>query len=162
MTAARTAGELTELAGRHQTFTTFVIAVEPRLRQALVARYGRERGREAAAEALAWGWQHWDRVVAADNSIGLLYRVGQSRSRPRLTRTLTERPAVDDHLFEPALEGALAELTERERVALLLIHGAGWTHAEVATLLGIKRSTVQKHVERGRARLRIRLGVDEQ
>ena len=43
-------------------FDDFVADVEPRLRRALVAAYGPEAGREATADALAWAWQHWDRL----------------------------------------------------------------------------------------------------
>jgi len=40
-------------------FELFALDVEPRLRRALVAAYGSDRGREAAAEALAYAWEHW-------------------------------------------------------------------------------------------------------
>jgi hypothetical protein len=39
-------------------FEAFVHDVEPRLRRALVAAYGFERGREATADALSWSWEH--------------------------------------------------------------------------------------------------------
>jgi hypothetical protein len=39
-------------------FAAFFAETEPRLRRAFVAAYGPERGREAAAEALAYAWQH--------------------------------------------------------------------------------------------------------
>jgi ribosomal protein S11 len=45
-----------------ESYTGFVKDVEPRLRQALVARFGPEEGREATAEALAYGWEHWKRL----------------------------------------------------------------------------------------------------
>jgi hypothetical protein len=45
-------------AEQADSFATFFSYVEPRLRRALVARYGHERGREATAEALTWAWQH--------------------------------------------------------------------------------------------------------
>jgi DNA-directed RNA polymerase specialized sigma24 family protein len=40
-----------------------------------------------------------------------------------------------------------------------LVHGFEYTHQEVADLLGISRSSVQNHVERGLARLRTELEV---
>ena len=49
---------------------------------------------------------------------------------------------------------AMARLSESQRAAVLLIHGYEWTHAEVAELLGVSVSTVQKHAERGMAKLR--------
>ncbi len=44
------------------TFTEFARVLEPGLRRALTAGFGSEVGREAAAEALVYGWQHWERV----------------------------------------------------------------------------------------------------
>ena len=144
---------------RGERFEGFVLVVEPKLRRALIARYGRERGREATAEALAWAWQHWSRLEGVENPVAFLYRVGQTRSRQRQAPPIVERPGSDDSLFEPGLAAALAALPERQRVAVLLVHGAEWTHAEVADLLGVGTSTVQTHVERGRARLRQLLKV---
>jgi DNA-directed RNA polymerase specialized sigma24 family protein len=143
------------------TFATFFSDVEPKLRRALVARYGHERGRDATAEALTWAWQHWPEIASMQNPLGYLYRVGQSKSRLRRERPLFERPAPYEQLVEPRLEGALALLSERQRVVLLLVYGSQWTHAEVAELLGVRVSTIQKHVERGRMRLRKLLKAEE-
>jgi DNA-directed RNA polymerase specialized sigma24 family protein len=143
-------------------FEDFFVVAEPRLRRALVAGYGIERGREAAAEALAYGWEHWSKVRTMKNPTGYLYRVGQSRSRAR------KAPAVfapDSHdavpVVEPGLVGALAQLSERQRIAVVLVHGFGWQLREVAEVTGIAVTTVQNHVERGVARLRAALEVHE-
>jgi DNA-directed RNA polymerase specialized sigma24 family protein len=143
-------------------FEEFFAAVELPLRHALVARYGYDRGREATAEALGWAWQNRSRLEELRNPIAFLYRVGQSRTRGRRRRTLVERPGSGEVVVEPGLEKALQGLPERQRVALLLVDGAGWTHGEVAELLGIRPSTVQTHVERGRTHLRkqLKAGVE--
>lgn len=60
---------------------------------------------------------------------------------------------------EPALPRALRKLTTRQRVAVVLAHSYGWTHREIADLLGVKPTTVQNHIERGMRRLRSLLGV---
>jgi hypothetical protein len=52
------------------TFEAFVRVAEPRLRIALAAALGQQRGAEATAEALAYGWEHWDRIGAMDNPCG--------------------------------------------------------------------------------------------
>ena len=57
-------------------FAAFVLAHERTLRQSLSAALGLEPAREATAEALAYGWEHWDRVGAMDNPAGYSYRVG--------------------------------------------------------------------------------------
>jgi DNA-directed RNA polymerase specialized sigma24 family protein len=41
----------------------------------------------------------------------------------------------------------------------VMVEGFGWTHHEMAEFLGVGRSTVQKHLERGLARLRRDLGA---
>lgn len=140
-------------------FEEFFGASEPRLRHALVAAYGHERGREAAAEALAYAWEHWTEVESMSNPVGFLYRVGQSRSRPRLTPRLHAVPTWADPQVEPTLSRALSELSERQRLAVVLVHGFGWTMREVAEITGLALTSVQNHLERGLAHLRAALEV---
>jgi RNA polymerase sigma factor (sigma-70 family) len=56
---------------------------------------------------------------------------------------------------------ALRDLPERQRVAVMLVHGFGWKLAEVAEITGIRVPTVQTHAERGLARLRRALEVHD-
>jgi RNA polymerase sigma factor (sigma-70 family) len=146
-------------------FTDFVRSVGPRLRQSLIAALGPETGREAAAEALAWAWEHWPKLEALDNPAGYLYRLGRNRG----TSSLRRRPVfaqpeddatADDPWVEPGLTAALARLSEMQRVTVLLVHGFGWTQREVAEHFDIAAGTVQVHVERGMARLRNDLKVE--
>lgn len=146
---------------RGTRFTRFVEGNEPRLRRALCARFGTDEGREATAEALAWAWEHWERVEELQNPAGYLYRLAERRmfrwwGKPRLP---AERSTTPEVRYEPGLEAALSELTHRQRVAVVLIHGFGWTHREVAELMGISVPAVQKHQERGLVHLRSELGV---
>jgi DNA-directed RNA polymerase specialized sigma24 family protein len=60
---------------------------------------------------------------------------------------------------EPALATLLGSLPDRERVVVLLLHGYEWSMSEAADLLGVSKSTVQTHADRGMARLRAGLGV---
>ena len=146
------------------SFTGFVESTEPRLRQVLSAAYGSEAGREAAADALAYGWEHWDRVSAMENPAGYLYAVGRDRARRRKRwRRPVFFPVESDRLpwVEPGLPDALSRLPERQRVVVMLLHCYQWTMSEVADVLGISKSTVQSHAERGLARLRNRMGVDQ-
>ena len=148
------AGSTLESRNTEEQFKRFFVEVEPKLRRALVARYGQERGREATAEALGWAWEHWSRVEAVTNQVGYLYRVGQSRTRLRRFRPVFDIPTEPEFFVEPELASAVRRLPERQRVVTLLVHGAGWTHSEVAGLLGISTSTVNRHSERGLATLR--------
>ncbi len=141
-------------------FAQFVEATEPRLHRALVAKLGWELGREATAEALAYAWEHWARVVVMQNPAGYLYRVGASRVRPSKTRILFELPDERPSTFEPDLRRALSALPERQRIAVVLIHGYGWTSVEVADMTGVRPSTIQTHLARGLASLRGQLKVE--
>ncbi len=145
---------------RTSEFTEFFAAAEPRLRRSLVAAFGGQVGREAAANALAWAWEHWDDITAMRNPLGYLYRVGQSSVRQRKTPVTFAAPAPPEPWVEPGLAPGLVALSERQRVAVVLIHGYGWTHREVAELTGTSISTVQNHLERGLAQLRRALGAD--
>lgn len=57
-----------------------------------------------------------------------------------------------------ALETALATLPEDQRACVTLCLGQGWSHAEVAEVLGLPLGTVKSHVTRGRERLLSVLG----
>jgi DNA-directed RNA polymerase specialized sigma24 family protein len=142
-----------------EAFRTFVARVEPRLHSAFIAVYGHQNGREATAEALAYAWEHWQRVESMANPAGYLYRVGQSRIRTRKTPVVFVRPQHSEVFVEPNLAKALAGLSERQRVVFVLVHGEGWTLSEVGDLLGLSVPTVQKHAERAMAALRRALRV---
>lgn len=144
-----------------QAFESFFRENEPRLRRALVAAYGFEEGRDAAAEALAYAWEHWERLQDVANLPGYLFRVAQSRRRRRRLPVLRDIPGWAEHRFEPGLPGALAALSQRQRLAVVLVHGYGCTLREVAELTGLRQTTVQNHAARGLARLRTKLGVTD-
>lgn len=143
-------------------FTEFVKVAEPRLRRALSACLGVDRGREAAAEALVLAWEHWDKVQDMSNPVGYLYVAGRNfarkAGRPR-RESFVVRSDDTSPMVEPGLPSALARLSDRERTVVLLIHGYGWSMSEVADTLGIAKSTVQTHSERGMKSLRRKLGV---
>jgi RNA polymerase sigma factor (sigma-70 family) len=56
---------------------------------------------------------------------------------------------------------ALAELPEQQRTAVVLVHGFGWSMADVSRLMGVTHSTTRTHVTRAIARLQIALEVRE-
>lgn len=144
-------------------FEEFFAESERPVRFALSARFGFDVGREATAEAFAYAWENWQRVSVMENPAGYVYRVGQ-RAAWRMTKRLNPveftRPQSDPPLVEPRLSSALSDLSGRQRTAVVLVHGLGWTQQETADLLGLSASTVQKHVERGVEKLRRVLGVE--
>lgn len=145
---------------QREAFSRFFVETEPRLRHALIARYGLEIGREATADALAYAWEHWTRIKRMNNAVGYLYRVGRTSSRRYRSRPVGADPKPTTQPWtEPALPKALTSLSERQRIAVVLKHSFRWTYAEIAELLGVSVPTVQKHVTRGLAKLRKDLEV---
>lgn len=146
-------------------FEAFMGRVQPRLLRALVATFGPVTGREAAADALTWAWEHWDRAADLDHPVGYLYRVGQTQARrtaakpipPELLVRIEERcPDI-----EPGLLPALDRLTEQQRTVVVLVHAFGWTQADVAELLEVSPSTVADHLRRALDHLRAELEVTD-
>lgn len=158
-------------ATRRNGFDEFVRAVEPALRGALTAKFGPERGQDATGEALAWAFEHFDEVEERGYGVGYLYRVGASKTRsfgPPISSVREVRdagveqavPALDNDLW-----AALMNLTERQRVAVVLVHAYGWQMKDVALLLDISVPSVGTHLRRALRALRRALGdqlIDEE
>jgi DNA-directed RNA polymerase specialized sigma24 family protein len=144
-----------------QGFEAFFRTAEPRLRRAFVATHGTDRAADATAEALAWAWEHWERVTAMENPVGYLFRVGQSKTRPRRTPRLPTTVAVGEPDLDPTLVPALLRLSPAQRTAVWLVHGCQWRYAEVAEAMGISASAVGTHVSRALESLRRTLAVAE-
>lgn len=145
-----------------EEFAAWFGEAEPRLRRVLVARFGAENGREAVAEALAWAWENRQRLSDLGNRDGYLYRVavrkaGRSARHPRY---LSDVVIHSDPTVEPRLPWALSQLTNRQRVAVLMVVGYGWTFSEAARALDVSESTLKTHVRRGLHRLRSLLNVE--
>ena len=144
------------------SFTRFATRVAPSLNQALISVAG-DAGRDAASESLLFGWEHWDQVRQMENPSGYLYRVGLNRIRHSLRRkrrvVFPEPPDGEPPWVEPKLPDALADLSNNQRAAVVLIHGFGWTVREVAEFLDVSAGTVQKHDERAMRKLRSSLKV---
>ena len=145
-------------------FVEFVASAEPRLRVALGSAFGFDVGEDATAEALAFAWEHWDRVLASDNPVGYLFAFGRNTVRRSLRRRpprLPEVRSVELPWIEPGLPKALGQLSERQREVVMLLHCFEWTFAEVAEVLGMSKGAVQVHDRRGIARLRRMLGCGD-
>ncbi len=98
-----------------------------------------------------------------DNPIGYLYRVGRNkggRMHKRRRVFLPDMNSTREPWVEPGLPAALARLSESQRVVVWLLHSADWTMSEVAGLLGISKGSVQRHAERGMAKLRRTMGAE--
>jgi RNA polymerase sigma factor (sigma-70 family) len=148
------------------SFAEMFEAVEPRLRRALVAWYGPVVGRDAAAEALSWAWEHRQQLDGVGNIGGYLFRVGQSAAKRdvqwrRPIQSTKCECAEQDSSFEPRLDAAMANLSGQQRAAVLMVHGYGYSFREAADVLGVSLATLRTHVGRGMERLRSELEVSD-
>lgn len=144
------------------TFEEFAEQTAPKLRSALIGACGADLGVDAAAEAMAFGWENWSTLSEMDNPAGYLYRVGQSAAR-RLGREgplfPTPEPARVDS-FTPELLPALSALSEMQRICVVMVHGHGWPATEAAAVLDISVSSVRTHIDRALNALKEALEVD--
>jgi len=95
------------------SFSAFVKETGPGLKHALMAALGPEIGSEAAAEALTYGWEHWDRVEEMDNPGGYLFRVGRNWGKPYRAATNGRRAGVRSRLVVRTSSGTLGCLARR-------------------------------------------------
>lgn len=138
----------------------FVMQVQPTLERALAGHLPKAMVGDAVGEALAYAWEHRERVMPMTNPAGYLYRVAQSRSRRRKQGLLPWKSDNAIPEIEPGLPAALAALSPKQSRAIWLVHGAGMSHGEAGEAMDISASTVANHLTRGMTRLRGHLGID--
>jgi RNA polymerase sigma-70 factor (ECF subfamily) len=149
-----------ELDTHDPDFESFAAGEGERLRRALVSAYGVDAGCDAWADALAWAWEHWARTAEMDNPVGYLFRVGQtSARRQRRWRRVIVFPAEvgDAGEMGARLDEALVGLSQRERTVALLVHGYGYSYAEVAEVTCTSVASVRNDLHRAMKRLRRKL-----
>lgn len=121
-------------------FDRFAVDAGERLRRVLVARHGVDVGNDVADEALAYAWEHWDRLREMENPVGYLYRVAGSASRRhrrwrrRVLLPTEVRPAAEPP--NVGLQTALARLSEPQRVCVVMVHVYDWTYQQTAAATG--------------------------
>jgi RNA polymerase sigma-70 factor (ECF subfamily) len=113
-------------------------------------------------------WERWDRVGAIHDPTAYLYRTAMNVFRRRRRRaTLAVRrvisPVADPTPFAEIDEqqdvvAALAELTPRQRAALVLTDVMDYSSEEAGRALGVKPGTVRGLASRARATLRRQVG----
>jgi len=113
-------------------------------------------------------WERWDRVGAIQDPTAYLYRTAMDVFRRRsrraalaLRRALS--PAPDPAPFAEIDEqqdvvAALAELTPRQRAALVLTDVMDYSSEDAARALGVRAGTVRGLASRARANIRRQVG----
>jgi RNA polymerase sigma-70 factor, ECF subfamily len=157
-----------EHAGELAPFAAAFDRTHERLWRALLAYSGNaEIARDAAAEAYAqairrgtaikdidaWVWRAAFRIAGGE----LARRRGQDHLRPDHDDLTIAVEAPDSALD---LIAALAQVTERQRKALVLRYVGGYTAPEIASRLGTTAGSVRISLLRGRRTLRALLEED--
>jgi RNA polymerase sigma-70 factor (ECF subfamily) len=133
----------------------------------------RGEAEEVVQEAFLALLERWDRVAAMDDPVGYLYRAAFNRWRKRTRRlgrhvramaglasTSDEfgRDAFDVVDDRESIDRALAELTPRQRAALVLVDVLGCTSREAAEMMGIRDVTVRVLASQARSTMRDVIG----
>lgn len=93
-------------------------------------------------------------------TIGIRLALNELRRRRRLVALSDAPEPAWAMASEPDLWLALAELEPQQRAALVLATLDGYTHAEIASILGVREGTVSSWISRSKDRLRTVLGED--
>ena len=129
----------------------------------LVTR-NRHEAEELMQDAFVRVLERWDRVAAMDDPRAYLYRTAMNAFRSSYRRALlaakrsTRLMHVDDEIARidehDAAVRALADLSPRQRAAVVLTDLLGFPSEEAARMLGIRASTLRMHASRAHAALK--------
>lgn len=148
-----------------RTFVDFYRETRTQVARGLGLTLGdRELAEEATDEAMTRAYQHWSKVRGLDNPAGWVYRVGLNWSRSVLRRRRRpERHAPGaafaelPELAEPTVVAALMTLSVEQRAVVVCRYLLGWSEADTATALGIRRGTAKSRTARALTQLRAQL-----
>jgi RNA polymerase sigma-70 factor (ECF subfamily) len=145
-----------------EPFEDWYREAHPRVLASMVLIAGNlDEAREATDEALARAYERWNRVGAMSSPQGWTYRVAvnvlrrRGRRRGIEQRLLVRRQPVDHQVPAPAGEAwsLVAALPRRQRTAVVLRYAADLPEAEIARIMGIRRSTVAATLTQARQRI---------
>jgi RNA polymerase sigma-70 factor (ECF subfamily) len=100
----------------------------------------------------------WFLRIVANAALDQLRR-RRIRDGEELNETLASRSpgpdvSADRAMLRERINRAMAELPERQRVAVMLFDGEGYSHAEIAAVLRVPEGTVRSYVFHARRALR--------
>jgi RNA polymerase sigma-70 factor (ECF subfamily) len=119
---------------------------------------------DAVAEAFAQVLRRGDDVRNPERWVWrAAFRIAAGELKERRRSVETTAPIGSYEMEEPArdLVVALRALSERQRAAVVLHDAAGYPAREVARIVGSTEAAVRVHLMRGRRRLRVLLGEDD-
>jgi len=157
-----------EAADLASSFELFVDAESARFHGALrLLTRDRAEAEDLMQETLLRVWERWEHVRALEDPTGYLYRTAMNLHRKRLRRAAVAiRHAISrphrDELVEiesrDAVLRALATLSPRQRMSLVLTDLLDYSSEDAARLMGVKATTVRVLASQGRAALRDTMG----
>ena len=120
---------------------------------------------DALSEAFAQALRRGDAINDPERwvwRVGFKIAGGELKDR---AKHASSQPTVEGsyEMDEPArdLVAALAQLSPKQRAAVVLHHAAGYPLKDVAAIVGSSQGAVKVHLARGRSRLRELLGDED-
>jgi RNA polymerase sigma-70 factor (ECF subfamily) len=156
------------------TFRDGLLAAIPSLRAFAFSLIGRsDRADDLVQETLSKAWAHQTSFQPGTNLRAWLHTIlrnefySQMRKRKRevedadgvFSRNLGVHPSQHGYLDMADMRGALAELPNDQREALLLVAASGFSYEQAAEICGVAVGTIKSRVNRARNRLTDMLGV---
>lgn len=130
-----------------------------------------QEAEELMQDAFLKVWERWEGISQMESPVGYLFQVAFNMARSRLRRVKlaakhATRIGPSEDPFEAAdlhdaVVRALAGLSERQRMALVLTDLLDVSSADAARLLRVRASTVRSLASQGRAALRSTMEVDD-
>jgi RNA polymerase sigma-70 factor, ECF subfamily len=153
------------------TFEAFVDAETARFHGALrLLTRDRTEAEDLMQDAYLKVWERWHQVRSLDDPTGYLYRTAMNLFRKRRRRAAVAirhaigprppRDQLDDVESRDEVLRALATLSPRQRVSLVLTDLLDFSSEEAGQLMGVKATTVRVLASQGRAALRSDTGDD--
>ena len=163
--------EASEISDLASSFELFVDAESGRFHGALrLLTRNRAEAEDLMQDAFLKVWERWGHVRSLDDPTGYLYRTAMNLYRKRrrraavaLRHAIRPRPQhdpLDEVESRDMVLRALASLSPRQRMSLVLTDLLGYPSEEAGRLMGIKPTTVRVLVSQGRSALRTSLGDD--
>jgi RNA polymerase sigma factor (sigma-70 family) len=151
------------------TFEAFVDAETARFHGALrLLTRDRAEAEDLMQDAYLKVWERWHHVRSLDDPTGYLYRTGMNLYRKRRRRAAVAirhairprapRDQLDEVESRDEILRALATLSPRQRMSLVLTDLLDYSSEEAGRLMGVKATTVRVLASQGRAALRATTG----
>jgi len=163
--------EPSETSDLTSSFELFVDGESARFHGALrLLTRDRAEAQDLMQDAFLKVWERWGHVRSMDDPTGYLYRTAMNLYRKRLRRAAVAvrhaikpnpaRDQLDEVESRDVVLRALATLSPRQRMSLVLTDLLGYPSEEAGRLMGVKATTVRVLVSQGRSALRTSMGVD--